>query len=474
MAGMEISSLSFLGVAGTVAVDAVDAVAVTGMATDTVDATPPETLAGTGGVETPVMTPGQRALFAGRPKIAIAMGQAIKAARLQKGFSCRELSEKTGIPQGTLYSTEDGRLSLSRERVGAVEGALGLTPGSIEMHRPVGSILRFDVPSVSGRILAQALVDDLKASGLSVTIVARAYDGKNGTVHSYFRGTALPPDDFLTFFARLVRQDVGGYLELKGKVPPSHQKSPVGKYWECFGRVVQERRKQQGLSGEDVARLCDVTPDAIRKIEKGFSLMSTGLAEKLDHALGWPRFQTEMLVCLAKANVDFHVYLKSVLFAEVERMEKTAQKPLLHAREVAHEIEADDRKMNFSEAEKAARGGFDEAFILEQTEIPELSAGMMHFIPMETKKLFGAELIRAAHAVGIDDSAELSRRLDLDHSLTRSWWHKSAIISNKYHDKVERAMGWQRGSMMAKYRAAWIDEMKRRIAKAKAAASTGR
>jgi transcriptional regulator with XRE-family HTH domain len=81
-----------------------------------------------------------------------ALGDRIKALRLERDLQQRQLAEKAGLTPSMVSQIESGRLTPSLHTLGKVAGALGVTIGALFDGQPAGSIhvtRKKDYPVVS-------------------------------------------------------------------------------------------------------------------------------------------------------------------------------------------------------------------------------------------------------------------------------------------------------------------------------------
>jgi len=70
------------------------------------------------------------------PKTPNHPGLAIRAARLEQGFTLRDLAARTGLPFSTLSKLENGKMGMSYDKLMVLAQALHVEPGKLLSARP--------------------------------------------------------------------------------------------------------------------------------------------------------------------------------------------------------------------------------------------------------------------------------------------------------------------------------------------------
>lgn len=70
------------------------------------------------------------------PRTTTHPGLAIRAARLEKGFTLRDLAARTGLPFSTLSKLENGKMGMSYDKLMVLAQALHVEPGKLLSTQP--------------------------------------------------------------------------------------------------------------------------------------------------------------------------------------------------------------------------------------------------------------------------------------------------------------------------------------------------
>ncbi len=74
------------------------------------------------------MTKAKKASVAARPRIQLSAGDSVRVARELQEMTQAQLAQASGIPQGTISSIENGRVTLGAERAEKLARALKVHP----------------------------------------------------------------------------------------------------------------------------------------------------------------------------------------------------------------------------------------------------------------------------------------------------------------------------------------------------------
>ena len=144
--------------------------------------------------------------------------------------------------------------------------------------------------------------------------------------------------------------------------------------------------------------------------------------------------------------------------------EELAERGSPRLRERVFKILNDANDLSLAQAERLASLGFPGGRLKPFIPQPTSVIGIATVVSPRFRTVWRRSLRQAAVARGIPHNTALTVQMGFTNSgHTYPWWNYGVLVTEQHQTRLEELLGWEKGSIMKRYLAAWEEEVDRRL-----------